>query len=178
MTTQRLTPADLDVYKAGGFPTDYPSHWRTFYSPVDDVHDALLAVVKSARESLVVAMYGFDDDDLADAITEKLRDEKVFVLLTLDSSQAGGVHERALLEREAYPKSIVAVGRSERGAIMHMKEIVVDGLIVVKGSTNWSTGGESKQDNECSIVFDRAEAHLARTRIDAVHAAMLAKAAS
>jgi phosphatidylserine/phosphatidylglycerophosphate/cardiolipin synthase-like enzyme len=172
--TARLHPADLDGFKNGGFPADYPAKWRTFYSPVDDVHGALLAVVKSARESLIVAMYGFDDDELAAAITGKLNDEKVFVLLTLDSSQAGGVHERALLAKENYPKSIVAVGRSEHGAIMHQKMLVVDGLVVVKGSTNWSTGGESKQDNELTICFDRAEAHMARLRIDAIHAHMLA----
>lgn len=172
----RLTPADLDQYAHAGFPADYPPNMRTFYSPVDDVHGALLAVVKSARESLVLSMYGFDDDELADAIREKLEDEHVQVLLTLDSSQAGGVHEKALLAREDYPRSIVAVGRSERGAIMHEKQLIVDGLIVVKGSTNWSTGGESKQDNECSIVFDRAEAHLARCRADAIHAHMLAAA--
>ena len=169
-----LKPADLDVFSTGGFPDDYPANMRTFYSPVDDVHGALLKVVGSARESLVVAMYGFDDDDLADAITRKLTDEKVFVLLTFDSSQAGGVHERALLAKENYPRSIVAVGRSERGAIMHMKELVVDGRVVVTGSTNWSASGEGKQDNQLTVIFDRAEAHAARTRIDAVHAHMLA----
>lgn len=178
MTGRRLRPSDLDQFKTGGFPDDYPATWRTFYSPVDQVHAALLAVVQSARESLACAMYGFDDDELADAIMAKLRDENVTVQLTLDSSQAGGVHEKALLARESFPKSVVAIGRSEKGAIMHQKMLVVDGLIVVKGSTNWSDGGESKQDNECSIVFDRAEAHLARTRIDAIHAHMLAAAVS
>lgn len=170
-----MKPTDLDRFKTGGFPDDYPPNLRTFYSPVDDVHGALLAVVSSARQSLVLGMYGFDDDELADTIRRKLTSEHVFVLLTLDSSQAGGVHEKALLARENYPRSIVAVGRSEKGAIMHLKELVVDGRIVVKGSTNWSTGGESKQDNELTVVFDRAEAAAARTRIDAIHASMLAK---
>jgi phosphatidylserine/phosphatidylglycerophosphate/cardiolipin synthase-like enzyme len=171
----RLTPSDLDQYKQGGFPNDYPDNMRVFYSPVDDVHGAILAVLKSARESLAVAVYGFDDEEFADVLKSKLEDEHVAVTLTLDSSQAGGTHERALLARVNYPKSIIAVGRSEKSAIMHQKIVIVDGLITVKGSTNWSDGGEAKQDNECTIVFDRTEAHLARCRIDAIHANMIAK---
>ena len=170
-----MIPADLDRFRSGGFPPDYPANLRTLYSPVDDVHGALLALVQSAKHSLVVAMYGFDDDQVADAIKSKLVDGQVQVLLTLDSSQAGGKHEREILAREDYPASIVAVGRSERGAIQHMKMLVIDGLIVVNGSTNWSASGETLQDNQLTVVFDRAEAFMARLRIDKIHASMLAK---
>lgn len=169
-----MIPSDLDRFRQGGFPADYPANVRTFYSPVDDVHGALLAAVESAQQSLVVAMYGYDDDQVADAIKRKLADENVQVLLTLDSSQAAGKHEREILARESYPASIVAVGRSEHGAIMHLKLLIIDGLIVVNGSTNWSQSGETLQDNQLSVVFDRSEAYMARLRVDRIHAHMLA----
>lgn len=166
--------SDLDQHSATGAPAgaceDDP---RTLFSPVDDVHGALVDVIKSATQSLVIAMYGFDDQELADALLEKLSSEHVFVQFTLDSSQARGVHEAKILAAEQYPASSIATGRSEKGAIMHLKVVIVDGLDVVTGSTNWSASGEGLQDNQFTITRDPVLAARTRARVDAIHAHML-----
>lgn len=153
----------------------YPPNIARFYSPIDDVHGALVQMVQAAQQSLVLAMYGFDDDQLADAIHSKLLDPTCHTQLTLDATQAAGSHEKRLLGAQDYPATSIAVGHSEHGAIMHLKLIVIDGWLTIGGSTNWSTGAETKQDNEMTVIADPYIAAESRARIDAIHANMLAK---
>ena len=172
-----MTLSSLDTYKKTQFPADYPRNVRTFYSPVDDVPGALRTLIHSASMSLVIGMYGYDDAALDAIIRAKLDDEKIFVKMTLDKSQSGGLPEKALLAKwtSGDLANSVAIGNSERGAIMHLKMVIIDGLDVITGSTNWSGSGESKQDNALVVVRDAMVAAEARTRIDVIHANMLAK---
>ena len=158
------------------FPPSYPTHIRTFYAPVDDVHGCLAYLLKAVQKSLVVAMFGFNDDELADIIEEKLKAEHVTVQLTLDKRQAAGVSEHKLLAREHYPASTIAIGTSEHGAIQHLKEVVIDGCVLITGSTNWSDSGERLQDNQLTVISDAAVCAEARARIDAIHSNILNKA--
>jgi phosphatidylserine/phosphatidylglycerophosphate/cardiolipin synthase-like enzyme len=178
-----LTIADLDKFKTHTPPAEALPNMRTFYSPIDDVHGALKAVIGSAQHSIVVAMFGFDDDDLAALLDSALKDPTKFVQISLDKSQAGGVHERAILAKYAAEMTgnSVAIGTSEHGAIMHRKMVIVDGRWRISGSTNWSTSGESLQDNEATILLDADACTEARTVLDIEHdhiLAVMAKAAA
>jgi phosphatidylserine/phosphatidylglycerophosphate/cardiolipin synthase-like enzyme len=166
----------LDQFKTGGFAAGYSPESRTFYSPVDDLHGALLYIAKAARKELIIAMFGFDDEELADVIKERLADPTCFTQLTLDKSQAGGKHEKAILAQESYPQASIAVGSSEHGRIMHMKMLVVDGVWLVTGSTNWSDAAEHLQDNELTIRYSPIEANEARIRVAHIHSHMLGQA--
>lgn len=167
---------DLGRYKAAGrFLDGYPEDVRTFFSPVDDVHGMLMSLLASTQKSIVLNMYGYDDDDLNDIILAKVNDAHIFVQMSLDKSQAGDVHERQLLatwNNELIGNSI-AIGESTRGAISHMKIAIIDGVYTVRGSTNWSLAGEQKQDNELTVHNNAVIAAETRAELDRNHDAML-----
>jgi phosphatidylserine/phosphatidylglycerophosphate/cardiolipin synthase-like enzyme len=167
--------AELDQFKAAPFAPGYPDNARSFYSPVDAVHEALKALLASATRSLVVSMYGYDDEELDAVIKDKLESDKIFVQMSLDKTQAAGKQEKQILAKwhnDGIGNSI-AIGRSERSAIMHMKLVIIDGMDVITGSTNWSKSGESSQDNQLTVIRDALVAAEARTRVDIIHDDML-----
>jgi phosphatidylserine/phosphatidylglycerophosphate/cardiolipin synthase-like enzyme len=168
---------DLGRFKAAGaFPADYPADTLTFYSPRDTgVHQVILWTLLQAQHSIVVNMYGLDDDDAVALIVEATAKPDVYVQLNLDSSQAGGVHERELLKKFRADEigNSVAIGRSIHGAISHLKMLVVDGLYLIDGSTNWSASGEQKQDNQLTLSRERPRCAEARAIADLNHDAML-----
>lgn len=171
---------DLDAFRHGpwGAPQlGHPANMRTLWAPYDKVHESLVALVNSARRSLVIAMFGFTDRELAEAVKAKLEDPNVFCQITLDSRQAAGPTEAKMLADYGLLESNrVVVGNSEHGDIMHRKIMIIDGIIRISGSTNWSLAGEQKQDNELTIVWDAVVAAEARSVVDLEHNKALTKA--
>jgi phosphatidylserine/phosphatidylglycerophosphate/cardiolipin synthase-like enzyme len=168
---------DLAQYKAEKrFLDGYPPDQRSFFSPRDSVHPMLASLLASAQHSLVLNMYGYDDDELDGIIREKLDSEHVFVQMSLDKSQAGGVHEKALLAKwsnTGFGNSIAIGTSSVKHAISHLKVLVVDGVYTVTGSTNWSISGESEQDNQLTLNRNAVVAAEMRAVLDLNHDWML-----
>jgi phosphatidylserine/phosphatidylglycerophosphate/cardiolipin synthase-like enzyme len=125
-------------------------------------------------------MYGYDDPELNAALQSALNDEKIYVQMSLDSTQAAGKVEHALLAPWLNDKigNSIAIGHSEKSAIMHLKMVIIDGVDVVTGSTNWSASGESKQDNQLTVIRDPYVCAEARSRIDIIHDSMLKQMAA
>jgi hypothetical protein len=147
-TLQTFALDDLAVYtreQAFG-PTASPD-FRMFYVGRDDVHGVLKHLLSRVTLSLAMNMFGYDDDELNDIIWGHVETPSVLVQVTLDKSQAGGVHERRILASDqakdpAAFASHFAVGTSETHQISHTKGGVLDGIVAFEGSTNWSASGE------------------------------------
>ncbi|MGO8960458.1 MAG: phospholipase D-like domain-containing protein [Streptosporangiaceae bacterium] len=158
------------------FLDGYPDDQRTFFSPRDDVHGLLVALLSSAQHSIVVNMFGYDDDELNKIIQTKLADANVYVQMSLDRSQSTGAHEKQILAtwgNNAFGNSIAIGTSSVHNAISHLKIVIVDGVYTVKGSTNWSLSGEQQQDNELSLSRNAVVAAETRAILDLNHDFML-----
>ena len=168
---------DLGRYKSEGrFLDGYPDDQRTFFAPRDDVHGLLVALLGTAQHSIVVNMFGYDDDELNKIIQAKLADNKVYVQMSLDRSQAAGVHEKQILaqwQNDAFGNSIAIGTSSVHNAISHLKIVIIDGVYTVKGSTNWSLSGEQQQDNELTLSRNAVIAAETRAILDLNHDFML-----
>lgn len=174
--------------QAEAFPHGYSRDYLTFYAPRDPgVHQVLLWALLQAKSSVAINMYGFDDPHIAALLRHYARNSKMMVTLTLDSSEAKTGSEPELLEMLkndldgnsiAVGESHIAIGRSEKSAISHDKLMVVDGLYLITGSTNWSFSGEAKQDNQLTLTRDPIACAEARAVIDLNHDFMLKQMAA
>lgn len=130
----------------GSLTPGYGDHYL-FLVGRDDVHGILLSLLAAETMGLKMNMFGYDDDELNGAILALMGNPNVAVQGTLDKSQAGGVHERAILAADVasdpgFYNSFV-VTESATGQISHTKGGVLTGQgLGWEGSTNWSASGE------------------------------------
>lgn len=119
-----------------------------FFVGRDDVHGILLHLITSEKLSLKLNMFGFDDQELNDAILALFKVPSIHVQISLDKSQAGGVHEKSILAADAqqdasdYANSFCIL-QSATHQISHTKGgVLASQGIYFEGSTNWSSSGE------------------------------------
>ncbi len=145
---QTFNLLDLQQYtQEKAYSNTASKDFHLFYVGRDDVHDILKYVLSRVSVSLYLNMFGFDDDELNGILMAKALDPQITMLITLDQSQAGSVHEKVLLDSDiaknpAAFNTHFVIGQSATHQISHTKGFVADGKVGGEGSTNWSTSGE------------------------------------
>jgi hypothetical protein len=142
-----LRLAALGKYTPEGYLTPGFGDHYLFLVGRDDVHGILLRLLTLETMGLKLNMFGYDDDELNAAIIALMENPNVAVQGSLDRSQAGGVHERAILAQNVandpdfYNSFVILTSATHQ--ISHTKGgiLVAQGL-GFEGSTNWSASGE------------------------------------
>ncbi len=148
MTLQDFALAELAQFtREGAYAPDASPDFHLFYVGRDDVHGILKYLWARVAQSAYLNMFGYDDDELNGLVMAAINDPQITTVITLDQSQAGGVHEKAILASDAAAdpaayRSHVVVGQSATHQITHTKGGVLDGRVGFEGSTNWSRSGE------------------------------------
>ena len=157
VSLQRFDLLDLQPYtQERVYATTASKDFHLFYVGRDNVHDILKHVLSRVSISLYLNMFGFDDDELNDILMKIVHDATITMLVTLDKSQAGGKHEKVLLDADRKQNLALfnthfvtkthvqefTIGQSATHQISHTKGFVADGRVAGEGSTNWSASGE------------------------------------
>ena len=195
-TLQHFTLDDLAAYTAEQAfgPTASPD-FRVFYVGRDDVHGVLMHLYTRVSLSVKMNMFGYDDDDLNKVLMGLVQNPTVMVQVTLDKSQSGGAHEKAILSSDMAQDAKgcandFAVGESATSQISHTKGGVLDGIVAFEGSTNWSASGEGTginltaakqnpgfkaQNNTLAVYVNTYEIAKFSARLDYEHAVAAAQ---
>jgi hypothetical protein len=140
--------ADLGQFTPEGKLTPgYGDHYL-FMVGRDDCHGILHYLIPQERQFFRMNMFGFDDQVLNDDIIALFKDPSVQVQISLDRSQASGVHEKQIIaaDQQKDPtdfSSSFCILESATHQISHTKGGVMSGMgIGFEGSMNWSSSGE------------------------------------
>jgi hypothetical protein len=132
---QRFTLEDLAPFtKEGTFSKGASRDFHLFYVGRDDVHGILKYLLSRATTSLYLNMFGYDDEELNAECMRCVADASVTTVITLDKSQSGGKHEKAILDSDIAADPVafnthVVVGQSATHQISHTKGGVLDGRV-------------------------------------------------
>jgi len=131
---------------------------KSLFSPQDDIQAEIIKEVQDAKETILMAIYGFHLPPLTDLLIEK-HQQGVKVQCILDLSQSKGKAEKSQVEKLIQAGIDTVIGTSPKAQqIMHEKGMCIDGLHVITGSYNFSTSA-AEQVNHMDFIYskDRAE---------------------
>lgn len=131
----------------GKLTPGYGDHYL-FFVGRDDIHGILHHLIPQETLELALNMFGYDDDQLNEDILNLIKNPSIRVQASLDKSQAGGVHEKAIISADETAlgnnfSNSFTILQSQTHQISHTKGgVLVAQGIGFEGSTNWSNSGE------------------------------------
>jgi phosphatidylserine/phosphatidylglycerophosphate/cardiolipin synthase-like enzyme len=127
------------------------------FSPHSKCSAHILREIDNARTEILVAVYAFTSDELANALVQaKKRGVTVQVIVDRDFDAANDNSKRKTLETQNIPvrrASGIKPAKADReSGLMHQKFAVIDRRLVFSGSYNW-TNSADKFNHENLLLF-------------------------
>lgn len=126
------------------------------FSSQGSVGKAVTEAIHGTTERLTLALYGFDNSDLADELLQLVK-KKIVVRLKIDTARSASKKIVALIDKlKAGGVEVQTVAPNGRN---HNKFAIIDGKRVLTGSYNWTLKSEANWEN--LLILDCPE--LAKT---------------
>jgi phosphatidylserine/phosphatidylglycerophosphate/cardiolipin synthase-like enzyme len=136
---------------------------EVYFAPEDGVAPRVVELIESAQQSVAFLAFALTSEEIAAALGAKAA-EGVEVRGVMDAGQSGnlGSRYRELLEAGV---EVRLDGNPDR---MHHKVIVIDGMLVITGSYNFSRSAETQNDENLIVLHDAAAAAAYRVEFERV----------
>jgi phosphatidylserine/phosphatidylglycerophosphate/cardiolipin synthase-like enzyme len=122
------------------------------FSSQGSIVKAVIESIRGVNERLTLALYGFDNSDLADELLQLVK-KKVTVRVKVDTARSASKKIVALIDK--LKAGGVEVQTVAPGGRNHNKFAIIDGKRVLTGSYNWTLKSESNWEN--LLVLDCPE---------------------
>lgn len=120
---------------------------KVCFSAVEDCSSLIIFWISRANKSIHVMIYSFTQDEIGKALAQAVR-RGVDVEVVFERSQLSKYSE---LERLKEAGAEVYVDGNPY--TMHHKVAVIDDVVVITGSYNWSKSAEERNDENLVILF-------------------------
>ena len=121
---------------------------ETYFSPDDGTSQRIVELIQGAKESINFLAFSFTSDSIAEAMLERAYDG-VVVLGVFDESQ---YYSNTGTEFDRLYEATLDVRLDGNPKFMHHKVIIIDEVIVITGSYNFSASAEKSNDENTLII--------------------------
>ena len=123
---------------------------KVYFSPNGGCQEAIISEINRAHKSIDIAMFSFTSREIANALIEaKQRHLKIRITLNIDQIKDPYSKCKFLVSKGINVKFHMGQG------LMHNKFAVIDNLVVLTGSFNWTNTAEKKNAENLLIIKDR-----------------------
>ncbi len=116
-----------------------------YFAPSPEPEKAIIQTLQSAQQSVHAALYQLTDPEIADVLIE-IAERRIELKILLDDEPSKGSKGCLLLSTGVPVKQYVDSG------IMHHKFAVVDGVLVITGSYNWTTAAQTRNEENLLVI--------------------------
>jgi phosphatidylserine/phosphatidylglycerophosphate/cardiolipin synthase-like enzyme len=129
------------------------------FSPQGKCSAHILREIEQAKKELLVAVYAFTSDDLAQALVQaKKRGVVVQVVVDREFDQANERSKGKFFDAQRIPlrriSGLKGKATEKDAGLMHQKFAVIDRRIVFTGSYNWTYSADSLNDENLLLFRD------------------------